>query len=604
MSSPLLSLRDVKISFGGRPLFENLLLFVNEGEKTCLVGRNGCGKSTLLKTLAGLIEIDDGERFCKPGVKVNYLQQDLKLPENQKIIDFVSEKCEKFEAESILDKLGVDPERQMNNLSGGERRRVALAKALVGEPDILLLDEPTNHLDLEAIQWLEKYLNGFKGAVITISHDRAFLENTSKSTVWLDRGVLRTNKKGFSDFDRWSEQVIDDEIKQMERLDTKLRQETEWLHRGVTARRKRNQGRLKNLLSLRQHKRDIASHNIGKSKTVALDGNWGSKLVLETKNVSKNIAGRDLIKDFSVRILKGERVGIIGPNGAGKTTLLKVMLGLLEPDEGFVRVGKTIEPVYFDQMRDNLKPEETMWETMCPQGGDQVWVQGKPRHVFGYLKDFLFDEKQIKGIVGILSGGEKNRLGLAQTMAQQGNLLVLDEPTNDLDMDTLDLLLEMLSDFEGTLLVVSHDRDFLDKLVTSVIVVEGDGKIQEYVGGYTDYINQKKEHESRKENKNTPSKVDVKTSPKAPVNENRQENAAPEKPKKLSYNQKRQLELLPAQIEQMYRDAQKLEDLLSSGGMANKSHQEIAEITNKLQDIKNKIEESETLWLGLAEVAP
>ncbi|RZI45177.1 ABC-F family ATP-binding cassette domain-containing protein [Candidatus Finniella inopinata] len=587
MSAPLLSLRETSLSFGGRPLFEDLSIHLSQGDKTCLVGRNGCGKSTMLKLLAGLLEPDKGERFLQPGVSLEYLAQDGPLPADQTILDFIQEKAETFKAEAIVNRLDLDPSRVMANLSGGERRRVSLAKALVAESDILLLDEPTNHLDLATIQWLEGHLRDFKGALIVISHDRTFLETVSTSTLWLDRGILRHHKKGFGDFESWSDQILEEEEKHLDRLDNRLRLETVWLHRGVTARRKRNQGRLRQLMDLRAQKSDRLGNQIGKSKSVSLDGNWGSKLTIEAKEVTKTIAGRTLINKFSARILRGERIGIIGPNGAGKTTLLKVLLGITPPDEGHVRLGKTVEPIYFDQLRTKLDPRLTLWESMCPQGGDQVFVQGKPRHVFGYLRDFLFEEKQIRGQVSILSGGEKNRLCLAQALAQPGNLLVLDEPTNDLDMDTLDLLIDMLSDFEGTLLIVSHDRDFLDKLTTSIIAVEGEGVIAEYIGGYQDYLRQRPNMKAK-----------TQTAPKASVAGN------PEKPqpKRVSYHLKRELEQLPNLIQQLNHQINDLENQLASPELVNKPHHEISLISQHLEEKRQALDQAETRWLELSEL--
>ena len=590
MTPPFLSLRQAMLSFGGRPLFQDVSVYLSQGDKVCLVGRNGSGKSTLLKLLSGHLEVDQGERFVQPGVTLTYLPQDLPLPENQTIFEFVRlESQEPFLADAMIDRLGLKGDRDMKNLSGGERRRVALAWALARGSDILLLDEPTNHLDLPTIQWLEQYLKDFQGGIIVISHDRAFLEKVSTSTLWLDRGHLHHHQKGFSDYERWSDQLLEEEEKHLGRLETRLRLETEWLHRGVTARRKRNQGRLRHLMALRHQKQERLGNQIGKAKSVNLEGNWGSKLVIEAKNIHKSVQGKPLIQDLSLRILRGERVGILGPNGAGKTTLLKILLGLMPADQGHIRLGKTIQPIYFDQMRTQLNPKETLWETLCPQGGDQVWVQGKPRHVFGYLKDFLFTDKQIRGVVGILSGGEQNRLSLAKSLAQPGNLLVLDEPTNDLDMDTLDLLIEMLSDFDGTLLMVSHDRDFLDKLTTSILVMEGDGKVQEYVGGYQDYLRQKI---------TSPEAKSLTSDIKKPL----KETPLKKQPPKISYHQKREWEQLPTLIQTLHQDINHLENQLADPSCYDRSHHEIGLMGQNLEEKRQKLDALETRWLELSEV--
>ncbi len=585
MSTPILSLRDATLSFGGKPLFEGLSVNVCPGDKICLVGRNGSGKSTLLKCLSGIIEIDKGERFVQPGITIKYLAQDVDLPAKNTILAFVMQDApEQFMAEAILDRLSLNPDRLMDSLSGGERRRVALAQTLATDADVLILDEPTNHLDLPTIEWLEDYLKQFKGGLITISHDRIFLEKVSTSTWWLDRGQLRIHQKGFNDYDTWSEQILHDEERQMERLNTKLRLENDWLHYGVTARRKRNQGRLRQLYALRQERRERQSNQVGKVKLEGVEGNWGSKLAIEADQISKSFDGRTIIKSFTTRILRGERIGILGPNGAGKTTLVKMLVGKLTPDTGSVKMGANTELIYFDQMRETLKPTDTMWEAMCPQGGDQVFVQGKPRHVVAYLKDFLFNEKQVRGQVSILSGGEKNRLALAKALAQPGNLLVLDEPTNDLDMDTLDLLIDLLSDYQGTLLVVSHDRDFLDKLTTSIIAVEGNGTAVEYVGGYADYLRQRPAVTTSVIKKTEPMKESPKTK------------------NRLSYNQQRELNQLPGLIEKLGQEINHIETKLADPNFYEKHQQDFVRFTGELEQKRHQLDQAETRWLELEEL--
>lgn len=585
---PLISLRDISLSFGGKPLFEGLFNNITKGDKTCLVGRNGSGKSTFLKIVCGQIDVDQGERFVQPGTRFSYLPQDVWLEADQTPKEFVMQSgCEPFEADEILDLLKMDRDRLMDGFSGGERRRVALARALVGNPDVLLLDEPTNHLDLPTIEWLEEFLNSYTGALLTISHDRTFLERVSNSCLWLDRGLLHRHNKGFKDFEVWSEHLMAEEEKHMSKMNTKLKEELHWLHRGVTARRKRNQGRLRELNKLRDQKRAILSGQVGKLKMSGADTEGGSKLVIEAHSISKTLGDKPLIQNFSTRILRGDRIGIIGPNGAGKTTLIRMLAGVLPPDTGNVRLGKTIDLIYFDQLRDTLKPSETLWQNLCDTGGDHVTVQGQPRHVMAYLKDFLFEEKQVRSPVAILSGGEKNRLALAKALTRPGNLLILDEPTNDLDMDTLDLLIEMVSDYTGTLIIVSHDRDFLDKLTTSIIGLEGDGIIRECVGGYQDYVRQY-----------PPQKLlgkSAKGEPKETI-----ERVKPTR--RFTYNEKREYENLPARMDQLMREIAAAEARLEDPAFYNNHPQEFMKITESLNAAKEELVHAETRWLELDEL--
>jgi ATP-binding cassette subfamily F protein uup len=505
---PILSLRDAGLAFGDKLLFEKLTLFLGRGDHVALVGANGTGKSTLLKCLGGLIDLDDGERFVQPGTTIAWVPQDIEVPDGQGLIEFVSRADEAKDglrtkkpaltphrAEAALAKVGLDPRLSGGSLSGGENRRAALARALGREPDVLLLDEPTNHLDLAAIEQLETTLRGFPGAVLVISHDRAFLNNVSTSTLWLQRRALLAMKGPFSGFEAWSEEILDQEIKTAQRLNKRIARETQWLHRGVTARRKRNQGRLRKLNEMREARRQ---RQVGRSKVSmsAGEGPPASQMVADLYQVTKSFTSTDgepltIVRDFTTRIMRGDRVGLLGSNGSGKTTMLRLLLGELAPDHGRLRLGRRTEIAYFDQGRRDIDTAETPWRFLCPQGGDQVNVRGHLRHVVGYLKEFLFDEDDAKSAIGILSGGQRNRLMLAKVLAQPSNVLVLDEPTNDLDMDTLDKLLETLDAYDGTLIVVSHDRDFMDKLVTSLIVLEGGGAVDEYVGGYGDYLRQR-----------------------------------------------------------------------------------------------------------------
>jgi ATP-binding cassette subfamily F protein uup len=498
MAPPLLSLRDARLRIGQQVLFAELTLAIGERDRIALVGRNGAGKSTLLKVLAGLVKLDQGERFLQPRVRVAYLPQEPDLPARASALDAVArgladpeDNARHHLAESALERFGIEPEARVGTLSGGEARRVALARAVVDDPDILLLDEPTNHLDIKTIERLEADLQGFRGALVMISHDRRFLEALSRTTWWLDRGRLRSADQGFAGFDDWSAAVLAAEEAELHRLQKAIEAETDWLHFGVTARRKRNQGRLRRLQAMRAER----AGRIRPEGQVQLGAGGAARsgtLVIEADAVVKRFGERVIVEDFSTRIQRGDRVGIIGPNGAGKTTLIRLLTGALAPDEGKVRLGTGLELARIDQRRDTLDLERSPWETLCPDGGDQVAVRGRYRHVVGYLKDFLFRPEQLRTPVRALSGGERNRLLLARELARPANLLVLDEPTNDLDVDTLDLLQETLADFAGTLLLVSHDRDFLDRLVTSTIVLEGDGRAEEYAGGYSDYLSQRR----------------------------------------------------------------------------------------------------------------
>ena len=498
MAPPVLALKNARLRIGQQELFAGLDAMLAHGDRVCLVGRNGSGKSTLLRVLAGLTELDSGEVFTQPRVTIAYLPQEPQLPPAATLADLVllglpaAERSDaaRYRADILLADLGMEPERAPQGLSGGEIRRVSLAQALVAEPEVLLLDEPTNHLDLPTIEWLEERLAAFGGSFVVISHDRRFLTRLSTRTWWLDRGTLRSSDSGYAGFEEWSGQVLAAEEADIQRLDKRLEAETHWLHRGVTARRKRNMGRLRNLQDLRQQRRQL----IAPPGTVKLPGGtpaMSGRLVIEAEGITKRFGDRTVLEPFSTRILRGDRVGVLGPNGAGKTTLLKLLTGELEPDSGTVRLGTGLEIARFDQHRAQLDPEQTPWEVLCPHGGDRVRVHGFSRHVVGYLRDFLFRDEQARQPVKALSGGERNRLLLAKILAQPANLLILDEPTNDLDIETLDLLEEMLADHPGTLLLVSHDRDFVDRLVTSTIVFEGAGRAREYAGGYSDWLRQR-----------------------------------------------------------------------------------------------------------------
>ncbi|MFO1039503.1 MAG: ATP-binding cassette domain-containing protein [Geminicoccaceae bacterium] len=590
MAPPLLTLTDARLGTGGQPLFAGIDLAVGRGDRICLVGRNGSGKSTLLKVLAGQLTLDAGERFVQPRTVIAYLPQEPVLPSAGSLRAAVLEGLPDAErdnggwrADTVLEALGMDPERPVTTgLSGGEMRRVSLARALVGRPDILLLDEPTNHLDLAAIEWLETELAGFPGGLVTISHDRTFLTRLSSGTWWLDRGRLHVGPEGFAGFDAWSEALLAAEEAELARLDKKLEAETHWLHRGVTARRKRNMGRLRNLVALREARRTRVAPT-GSVRLDAQAATGSGSLVIEAEGVSKSYADRAVVDRFSTRIMKGDRVGIIGPNGAGKTTLLGLLLGEIEPDSGRVRHGTGLELARFDQHRAQLDPLKTPWETLCPDGGDHVLVNGRWRHVVGCLRDFLFREEQARQPVQALSGGERNRLLLARIMAQPSNLLVMDEPTNDLDMDTLDLLEEALADYAGTLLVVSHDRDFLDRLVTSTIVFEG-GSLREYAGGYSDYLLQRP----------APRPAPVAVAAPAVVRP-----AAPTRPRAFDAKLQRELDRLPARIEAAQAEIAAAEHRLSDPALYARDPTAFEQATLALEQARTTLAGLEERWLDL-----
>ncbi|OAN54082.1 elongation factor 3 [Paramagnetospirillum marisnigri] len=590
---PLLALRDVRLTFGGKPLFEGVTTWVAKGDKTCLVGRNGSGKSTLLKVLAGEIAPDSGERFVQPGARIAVLPQDPIIIAPT-VADYVAqgllpdERDQMFRVDAVLDAVGIDGSRDPVALSGGEGRRAALARALVGQPDALLLDEPTNHLDLPTILWLEEWLKSYGGALVVISHDRRFLDNVSKQTLWLERGLVRRAEWGFSRFPQWQEEVYAAEEAELARMNTHLRQELHWLSRGVTARRKRNMGRRRALDVLRKERAETKTALLNSARQAALaaeSGEISGRLVIEAKDVGKRFGDKLICEGFSTRILRGDRVGLIGPNGAGKTTILKMLTGELEPDSGLVRLGTNLEAAYFDQRRAALDPELSVWDTLTDGRGDNVWVRGRPQHVVGYMKDFLFSEAQARTPVKALSGGERNRLLLAKLLAKPSNLLILDEPTNDLDMDTLDLLEEVLADYDGTLLVVSHDRDFLDRLVTSVIAVEGDGEVMEYAGGYSDYLNQRPTKDDKAAPRPAP-KPQAQPKPQSPRN-------------RLSYNEARELDQLPGKMEALSAEIARLEADLADPALYSRDPAKFQKFAARVDAARAELESAEERWLEL-----
>ena len=603
MPPPVLTLRDAEITFGGAPLFSGVDVSLSLGEKTCLVGRNGCGKSTLLKVLAGLIDLDDGDRFTQPGTTIAYLPQDPVPEEGQTVAAFIESglhdiglppeeaDARHFRVRDLLTTMQLDGTAIASTLSGGEMRRAALARAFVGDPDVLLLDEPTNHLDIATIDWLEKTLASMPAAVLTISHDRAFLRRLSRRMLWMDRGRLRTHAKGYEAFDDWVDEVFTKEEAENRRLEKRIAAETKWLHRGVTARRKRNQGRLRELQKLRE-RRAKQIKEVTRIDFELEDAPPASRRLIEARNIAKAYGDAPIVEGFSTRIMRGDRVGIVGPNGAGKTTLIRMLTGDLTPDSGSVKLAKTLEAAYFDQTRAQLNPKRTLWETLTEKeiggGGDSVNVQGRTRHVVAYLKDFLFDDKQARQPVGALSGGEKNRLLLAKLFTKPANLLVLDEPTNDLDMDMLDMLEDILDGFDGTVLLISHDRDFLDRTVTSIISFDPDGQVREYPGGYTDMLRQRKKAVASGGNKVSDAEADqVRVQPsQKPVS-------------KMTYKDKRALDLLPVEIEKLERDAARIEAQLADPQTYQDDPDAIPRLAKLLDTARRLIAEKQDRWLEL-----
>jgi ATP-binding cassette subfamily F protein uup len=592
---PLLTLKNIRLGYGGHPLFSGVDCAVGPRDRISLVGRNGSGKSTLLKVIAGQIEPEDGEVFTQPGVRVAYLPQEPSLAGFATVHDYVCDGLgpeqagESHRADILLDEVGIDAQAAPSTLSGGEARRAAIARHLVSAPDILLLDEPTNHLDLPTIQWLEDKLLAFRGAFIVISHDRAFLSRLTGVTFWLDRGVVRRLDAGFARFDDWSEEILEREAVETAKFDKLIAQETAWSRQGIKARRTRNMGRLRALQDMRRQRAAM----IARTGSVTLEADSGptsGKLVVEAEGIAKSFDGRPVLAPFSTRILRGDKIGIIGPNGAGKSTLLKMLTGALDPDEGTIRLGTKLEMVYLDQARSALDPAKTIWDTLADSGGDSINVRGRLKHVVGYMRDFLFDERQARSPVGSLSGGERNRLLLAKALARPSNFLILDEPTNDLDMDTLDLLQELLADYDGTLLLVSHDRDFLDRVVTSTIAFEGHGVAREYPGGYSDYEAQRP--------RPTAAAADRPAAAAADKPAARPEKAKP-KGGKLSYKHQRALEDLPHRMRALETEIAALESTLADPDLFRRDPARFQATSATLQARQADLAAAEEAWLEI-----
>jgi ABC transport system ATP-binding/permease protein len=588
MAAPLLSLRDVHLTFGGTPLLEGAELAVFEGDRLALVGRNGSGKSTLLKVAAGLIEADRGERVVRQGATIRYLPQEPDLSGFATTLAFVEAGLapgdDPHRARYLLNELGLTGEEDPARLSGGEARRCALARALGPTPDILLLDEPTNHLDLPAIEWLETELGSLRSALVLISHDRRLLETLSRATLWLDRGRLRRLEEGFAGFEAWRDAALEQEERDRHKLDRKIAAEQDWLRYGVTARRKRNQGRLRALQGLRQERRE-QRRAAGSVRFTVTEAEGAARLVLEAEGVCKSFGERPIVHDFSMRIQRGDRIGIVGPNGAGKTTLLRLLTGDLEPDAGTVRHGANLEMVTLDQGRRALDPERSLVDTLTGGRGETVFVGGRPRHVMGYMKDFLFAGEQARTPVRSLSGGERGRLMLAIALAQPSNLLVLDEPTNDLDLETLDLLEEMLADYPGTVLLVSHDRDFLDRVATSTVASEGEGRWIEYAGGYSDMVAQRGEGVTAQPVERPGRQSRAEAPARSPSTGSK---------RRLGFKEKHKLAILPGRIAELEAEIAALERRLADPDPAA-----IAELGSALHGAQEALAEAEEEWLEL-----
>ncbi len=593
MAPPLLVLRDIRLTFGSPPLLDGAELTVSEGDRLCLVGRNGSGKSTLMKIAAGITQPDSGEVFIHPGSTVRYLAQELGLGGFATTLACVEAGLgpgdDPQRARVLLERLGLDGGEDPARLSSGEARRCGLALVLAPMPDILLLDEPTNHLDLPAIEWLEGELSAMRSALVLVSHDRRFLETLSRVTVWLLDGKTRRMARGFKGFESWRDKALEREERDRHKLDRKLAAEAEWLHKGVTARRKRNQGRLRALYALRAKRREQRGP-LGTVNLAVTEAGLSGKLVAEATDVSKSFDGRAVVRDFSCRVQRGDRVGIIGPNGAGKTTLLNLLTGALAPDGGAIRLGANLEMVTLDQRRESLDPDSTLREALTGGRGETVSVAGTPRHVVGYMKDFLFSPEQARTPVRVLSGGERGRLMLARALARPSNLLVLDEPTNDLDLETLDLLQEMLAEYPGTVLLVSHDRDFLDRVVTSVIASEGAGRWIEYAGGYSDMIAQR-----------AGAPADGDETPRAKSKVQKPATAPPRRAQqpRLSFKERHALETLPVRIEALAADIARHETVLADPNLYASDPSGYEAAAEALRDTRAELAQAEEVWLSL-----
>ena len=591
MAPPLIQLKDITLTFGGTPLLNGVELSVSQGERVCLIGRNGSGKSTLLKIVAGLVEPDKGSRFVQPGATIRYLPQEPDFSGFATTLAYVEAGMgpgdDHYQAQYLLEQLGLTGQEDPSNLSGGEARRTAIAAVLAPSPDILLLDEPTNHLDLTTIEWLEAELASRRCALIIISHDRRFLANLSRATAWLDRGQVRQIDKGFSAFEQWRDDVLAEEERDQHKLDRKIVMEEHWLRYGVSGRRKRNVKRLGNLFALRDQRRDYRGAT-GNASLAAAEADKSGKLIIEAKHIARHYGDRPIVADFSTRIQRGDRIGIVGPNGAGKTTLITMLTGGSPPDSGSIRFGANIEMATLDQHRESLDPKSTLAEALTGGRGDHVMVGDKPRHVVSYMKDFLFAQEQMRTPLEVLSGGERGRLMLARALAKPSNLLILDEPTNDLDLETLDVLEEMLGDYQGTVILISHDRDFLDRVVTSTIAPEGNGVWIEYAGGYSDMLTQR----------GADLKRDAVKSQEATRSGSAKQSSSPSK-KKLNFNDKHALETLPKTMKALQDEIAKQQRHLDDPNLYAKDRKKFDRVSAALADAQKQLQDAEDKWLEL-----
>jgi ATP-binding cassette subfamily F protein uup len=591
MAAPILAYEDLGLVQGSGWLFRHLDLFVGARDRLALIGRNGAGKTTLLKLIAGTIEADEGRRSIVAGTRVVLLEQEPNLAGFATLGDYVlagDDAPAAYEADAIADQLGIDLSREAATASGGERRRAAIVRALAQNPDVLLLDEPTNHLDIAAIEWLEEWLGRFTGAFVAISHDRTFLTRLTRQTLWLDRGAIRRAEIGFGGFEAWTDQVYAEETRAAEKLDAKLKLEEHWLQRGVTGRRRRNQGRLSKLKEMRAERASMLGPQGAANLTIGTD-DVRTKTVIDVKHASKGYGvgdnSRTIIRDLTLRVTRGDRIGIVGRNGAGKTTLLKLLTGETEPDDGEVKLAKTLDGVIIDQQRSLMAPQKTVRDVLA-DGGEWIDVLGVRKHIHGYLKEFLFDPNMVEAKVGTLSGGERSRLLLAREFARRSNLLVLDEPTNDLDLETLDLLQEVIADYDGTVLIVSHDRDFLDRTVTITLGLDGSGTVDVVAGGYEDWERQRKPTSA---GKRSGAKVAAAPPPPAPPRV------------KLSYKDQRDYDQLPARIDTLDAAIARDEAALADAGLYVRDPAAFARLTDAIETARADKEAAELRWLELAE---
>jgi ABC transport system ATP-binding/permease protein len=587
---PILHLQDIHFSLGGAPLLDGAELAVGAGDRVCLVGRNGSGKSTLLRIAAGLLPAQEGGVFLQPGTTVRYLPQEPDFEGFRTTLAYVEAGLgpsdDGHRAAALLQDLGLSGAEDPAVISGGEARRAALARCLAPAPDLLLLDEPTNHLDLPAIEWLERALGSFRGAIVLISHDRRMLERVGRTVVWLDRGRTRQMDRGFAHFEAWRDEVLTLEEAEQHKLARQIVREEHWMRYGVTARRKRNVRRVGELAALREAKRSHV-RAVGNVKLEAAEAEGGGKLVSVAKGIGKSFGGRVVVRDFSTRIVRGDRVGIVGPNGAGKTTLLRMLTGSLPPDAGEVRLGTNLQIVSLDQTRASLSAERTLAETLTGGGGDMVEVRGEKRHVIGYMKDFLFRPEQARTPVGVLSGGERGRLMLAVALAKPSNLMILDEPTNDLDLETLDLLQDMLAEYQGTVLLVSHDRDFLDRVATSTVAAEGNGRWVEYAGGYSDMLSQRGEVVTEAAKPGRSRAALPQTSADRP--------ARP----RLSFKDQHALKTLPAEIDRLHARIGAHQAVLAEPGLFTRDVARFRSASAALEADMAALAAAEEKWLAL-----